>query len=483
MFCSKCGQKMEDDEKFCQRCGASIGNTQVSDQYVTSTPVATVTAKSFRCNGCGASLKIPKNARGIMNCPSCRTECVLDGLIKNAEIAAKENINSGIPLTATATTLHRQLVSILSKSHHIPLDVFDSAEVIREERYCVPAYCFEYNGEAPFSYEEGKQETRQERGFSGEDETITTIKEVKWHTERGAASVSGTLFISGNKKMVPYINEMYIKTDHNQLVDFEYLEFPPDVETLEYDLPQLAAFNEHIKPIVDNLLTEEGKKALKGKSYEEYIPRGGSYGVTYAKNFKISGSRIQKDVTRVFLGLYRVVYKYRDQEYSMWVAGDGEKVIDEGLPENLYSSERKQLQDVLYEKKQIYSSVSGNKTGLLIFGLIVCATALAFSVYSIITNGFAIPFLVIGLVSAAGAFLCGKFFSSVRKKDKERNAQRSDAQAEIDAAQKAIDDFEAQLPNTIQRFKEQKKALRGIYEKVTGDASAFAVEEDEYEED
>jgi ribosomal protein L37AE/L43A len=464
---------MGDDVKFCPGCGASVGDTQTNEQMVTATPVSTITARSFRCNGCGESLKIPQNARGVMKCPSCKTECVLDGLIKNEEMAAKENINSGVPLTATASILHRQLISILSKSTNIPLDVFDNVEVVREERYCVPAYCFEYNGDAPFSYEEGKQETRQERGFSGGKETITTIKEVKWHTERGNASVSGTLFVSGNKKTTPYINQMYKKTDHNQLVDFEYLEFPPDVETLEYDLPQLTVFNEHIKPVVDNLLTKEGEKALDGTNYEGYIPRGGQYGVRYTRDFKLSGSKIQKEITRVFLGLYRIVYKYGDQEFSMWVCGDGKKVISDGLPENLYSSERKKLSDTLDEKKQLFSSIPGNKTGFLIFGFIACIAAVAFSIYSIIANGFGIPFLIIGLISAAGAGLCGKFFSSVRKKGKEQDAQRADARIEIDNAQKAIDDFEAQLPNIIRRFMEQKKALRGIYEKLSGNTEAF----------
>jgi hypothetical protein len=472
MFCSKCGQKMEDNVRFCPSCGVGVGNAQANDQPAASTPGTTVAAKSCRCNKCGASLNILKNAKS-MTCPSCNTECVLDGIIKNSEIAVKEGIKSGVSLTATAAALHRQLISIISKSSNFPLDVFENIEVIKEERYCVPAYCFEYNAEAPYSFEEGKQETRQERGFSGEDETITTIKEVKWHTERGSASISGMLFISGNKKMAPYINEMYINTNHNQLVDFESLEFPTNVETLEYDLPQLAAFNEHIKPIVDKLLAEEGKKTLEGKSYEEYIPRGGQYGVSYAKNFKLSGSKIQKDVTKVFVGLYHIIYKYKDQEYSIWVSGDGERVISEGLPENLYATERKQLQDTLDEKKKILSSVPGNKTGLLVFGIIVCAAALAFSVFSIITNGFAILFLIIGLVSVAGAFLFGKLFSSVRKKDKERNAQRADAQSEIDKAQKAIDDFEAQFPNVIRQFREKKKALRGIYEKVSNDEKAF----------
>ena len=47
--------------------------------------------QDFKCNGCGAPLPIPKNSKGHVKCPSCKTECVIEGLVKNAEIAAKEN--------------------------------------------------------------------------------------------------------------------------------------------------------------------------------------------------------------------------------------------------------------------------------------------------------------------------------------------------------------------------------------------------------
>jgi len=457
---------MADDVKFCASCGASIDGGQASEKTVTSTPATNITAKSFRCNGCGESLKIPKNARGVIKCPSCKTECVLDGLIKNAEMADKENINSGFPLTAKPVQLHKALVSLISENPNSPFDVFERAEVIREEHYCIPAYSFEYNGEAPFSYEEGKQETRQERGFSGDSETITTIKEVKWHTERGTASVSGALFVSGNKNMVATIQKLYAFSDPNQLVDFDYLEFPSDVQTLDYDLPQLAAFNEYVKPIVDELLIENGKKSLENTSYEGYIPRGGSYGVTYAKNFKIAGSKIQKDITRVFFGLYRIVYKYGDKEYSMWVTGDGDDFYTESLPENLYSSEREQLKSVLDEKTQFHSSLPKSKLGLIISGLVACLAGSAISFFGFSSILFCIIF-------AALAIPCGIFIPKIARKGKEHNENRANAQKEIDAAQKEIDDFNAQLPNAIQRFKEEKKALLGIYKEVSGNVEAF----------
>ena len=461
--CANCNKPLEANQKFCDGCGMAVGGGSAPAQKPAQpapAPVAvnttTIMAKNFCCSNCGNSLEIPKNARGQVKCPYCKTECILDGIVKNAEIAAKNDVNSGVPLTATASILHSQLVSILSKSTDIPLDVYDNVEVIREERYCVPAYCFEYNGEAPFSYEEGKQETRQEKGFTYEGgDKITTIKEVKWHTERGTASVSGTLFVSGNKNLAPYINEIYLKTDHNQLVDFEYLEFPPDVKTLEYDLPQLTAFNEQIKPIVNKQLTKEGKKALAGTSYEGNIPRGGQYGVTYTRDFKLSGPKIQKEVTRVFLGLYCVVYKYGDKEYYMWATGDGQKVVCDELPID------PQRMEIRAEKQATIDAIPTKKKA---------------GCWSI---GFLIVFIIIGLIFLSeselvvvGVFIIaisigiGLWIFSVNKKRKEYDAQRAEVQ-------KDIDDFEGQLSYEIQRFKRQQKALRGIYEIASGDANAF----------
>ena len=102
----------------------------------------TVTVQGLICSNCESPLKIPKNSKGHVKCPHCKTDQIIQGLVKNAEIAAKENINSGLPLNSTPATLHRILVLSLCNYTALPLDVFEKAEVIREERYCVPAYVF-----------------------------------------------------------------------------------------------------------------------------------------------------------------------------------------------------------------------------------------------------------------------------------------------------------------------------------------------------
>jgi len=158
---------------------------------------ATVVAKTFCCNSCGTPLKIPKNSKGHVQCPSCRNDCVLDGLVKNAEIAAKENINSGIPLTATPAMLHRQLVSQFYKSPDIPLDIFEKAEIVREEHHCVPAYCFRC-------------------------------------TEK---SVAYTVFASGSNQFDQVI--ALIPIDSSQLVDIEEFTFRPTWKRMATTYPKL----------------------------------------------------------------------------------------------------------------------------------------------------------------------------------------------------------------------------------------------------
>ena len=100
------------------------------------------TVKSFHCNNCGAPLVIPKGSKGKVVCPSCRTECVIEGLVKNAEIQAKENINSGMPLVADVGALHERIVKTLTNSPCMPLDLLERVEIVKEEHLCVPAYLF-----------------------------------------------------------------------------------------------------------------------------------------------------------------------------------------------------------------------------------------------------------------------------------------------------------------------------------------------------
>jgi hypothetical protein len=226
-----------------------------------------------------------------------------------------------------------------------------------------------------------------------------------------------------------------------KLIDVEELDFPADVETLNSDLPQSEAFNDYAVPRIE--------AALKKKA-EETIAKQTTTGLT------LGGANIQKEVVRVFLGLYRVVYKYDGKDYSLWAAGDGEKILCDELP---VDSER---QKVLDEKQQAKNSVPEAKTGLLNFFKVVCIIIAALFALGGLTSGEGL-YWGVAVVSGALAITFGVLRS---KKRNVRTAKQAVAQKEIDA-------FQAEVTGAAQRFKEQKKALPGIYADVSGDASAF----------
>jgi len=433
MFCSSCGKILNDGAKFCDGCGNSMGSISSTPASATvSTAPSTVTAKTFKCDGCGTPLKIPHNSKGKVTCPSCKNECVIDGLVKNAEMAAKENINSGISLTATPATLHRQLVKLLCESVTVPLDVFEKSEVIREERYCVPAYCFYCSGSASFTYEIAQWTTHKTAIDLGNSTRVEKEKIKDYTPMSSSSSVTAIQFSSGNRELAAQIKGLYLTYDSNELVDYEYLEFPNDVITCDSNLPQTASFNEHIKPNVEWLIGQDAKNSLDGKDY---------------RSLSMGGCKIDKDETlRVFLGLYRVVYKYGNQEYSIWFSGNGERFWCDQLPVD------QQRKRAVAEKQQQLSSVPENKSSMLPIILIIAGILLAFC-----TSGITLIATVIGVI----------LLVVNSKKNEEIEAQRAHAQQELNALQ-------AQLTNAVNQFKSRKQPLKGIYEAtLVGDASAF----------
>ena len=415
-----------------------------------SVPAATIVAKNFRCNCCGESLEIPKNARGHVKCKYCGNECVLDGLIKNAEIAAKEDIHSGVPLTASPAALHGLLISLLSESPYIPLDVFGKVEIVSEERHCVPAFQIYCSGSASFTYQVGRIETRQEQGYKkgflddATYHTIKTIKETKWTPMSSSASVSETVFAPGVKKLVVPVQRLYTRFDAaqviKQLVDIEELAFPANVETHNYNLPKLTAFEEYVRPRVEAILEKNAKKSLRGHDY--------------LKDFSMGGGNLQHEATRVFLGLYRVVYKYGDKEYSMWATGNGKQGWLEGSP---VDPQRK----AAYDEKKAKADVAPRTFGCIgCLGVIGLGIALLALIPIFSGDPAAIPGGIIMLLFA------GLFFIPTIMRLTSQN--KHNTQLEADKAD--FEAFDGQRLSAVQQFKGQKKALRGIYEKAINNA-------------
>jgi len=403
------------------------------------------TAKTFQCSGCGAPIPIPSNSKGRVKCPSCKIDCVLEGLVKNAEMAEKENINSGIPLSASPATLHKQLVNVLSESPCLPLDIFEKGEVVREEHHCAPAYLFYCNGTGSYTYDIAQWTTHKTAIDLGDSTRVEKEQIKDYRAMSGQANVSDQVFTSGNRAVVPQINGLYMFLDANKLVDYDELAFPHDVITYEYNLPQAAAFNEYVKPYMEKLLEKQARKILDGQDYRNFVMGG--------------GNRIDKDeIVRVFLGFYHIVFKYGDKEYSIWVTGNGEKVINGGVPVDTHQQEAVRTKKQAMEREVSSIPVPNTSSFMLKLGVSIIGGIILGLV-------FHWAFLIFGFAGAA------YFWMQKNKLMNPYNAQCAAIRAKY---QNEINALESRWKNVVQQFKERKKGIRGIYEaEVTGDANAF----------
>ena len=377
----------------------------------------------------------------------CKTESIIERAIRNAKIAAKENIESGIPLSTQRDKLHQIVINLLTENI-VPLDVFEKGEVVHEEHYCIPAYIFTCNGTESFNYEVGNDRTQVYTKDLG-DRVETWEKTVtEWVPSNGTASTRETIFAPGNKNMTKQFKQFYSKLNTKSLIDIEDLAFPADVETCKTDIPLSTAFDEYAVPVVESILKNKAKNQISKQT---------TTGLTFG------GANITKEVTRIFPGIYRVVFKYQDKEYSIWISGDGSKwYCDERLPsDTAFSKAAKNRESEIEEKTRAMNrqldAIPKPKTGVLTFFVIICTIGALF------TYGVSLIGTIIFSVfkSKANKSYTEKYYATERPLKREIDDFRSNTEM-ISPAQ-----------NVSSLFKSGKHSLRGIYANLSKTSTPF----------
>ena len=385
------------------------------------------TVKSFHCNNCGAPLVIPKGSKGKVVCPSCRTECVIEGLVKNAEIQAKENINSGMPLAADVGALHERIIKVLTNSPCMPLDLLERVEIVKEEHLCVPAYLFYCNAMGNYTYDAGNIREHKTAIDLGDKVRVEKERYVEWTQMSGSVSSSETLVASGNKQFADVVKKLYMNCSPDSLVDIEELEYPADVNTFDYNMPQASAFNQLVRPEIENRLKQKAYDQLAGKR---------------VRDLTIGSSSVQKDeIVRIFLGIYHIVYVYADKEYSLYISSTGKRSFYTEVP---LAPKRVQF---LREKTAAIKALEKPKMNALKIAAIV---VLILAALQFVGNSKS---FIIGILCAAGA---GAIIYLHNKKSAEYKAAYGALKHELDT-------FNAQAEEAVKHFAQKDRALKGIY--------------------
>jgi hypothetical protein len=355
---------------------------------------------------------------------------------------AAGSFSGGLGLTATGSRIHQRLVQVLVDTPNLPLDIFQQINVLREEHYFVPAYVFFCTGTASYTYEysvDVKRTWTEDRAGSGNTtwQTTKTETDAQWHTTSANANVSRAVYAPMNGQFGGQISRLFNDgAIDGKLVPASQLSTPADAVYPSADLSEQQAYAKYAVSSVNELLRNQINEAVVGRR---------------TRSLQMGGASIQKDsaVDTVLLGLYRIVLEYKGREYHVWLGGDGQSGYAENLPRDVVREK------LIADKKQEQEALPKAKTGLLTLGMIVGIVI----VFSGLMNGTT----VLSIVGVAVAVAC--LVPRIMKKKEYRER--------YNAAQREIDALTNELGGVKDQFKASRRALRGIYNGLSGDSSAF----------
>ena len=410
--------------------------------------------KTFGCASCGAQLNLNNVRNGQVACEYCGSINLIERITQNAQILDKQNINSGFELIATKAVLHRRILNILAQEPFAPLDVFENVKIIKEERICLPVFMYSVSATANFMFEQGIEKKRQEPYSTKKGIKYRTVTYTDWMPQTSAVSVTGVYFSPGSKAYSKLFADFSRHLDVSGLIDVEELQFPSDVIMLEFNYPMAASYAEYVDPLVESAMKQRAESALAGRKW---------------RNGQMQGTSARKDeVQRVYYPFYHIIYEYNEQSYDVYVSHDGNHVhYDRTVIDPNRQAKAQQFQDAI---ARIKTKGIGRWIGLIAGGLALSMIIISlFAVLAESIDNLAID--AIGFVSGMLLFSAAIVFPLIQIIKLKKNSNQ------LKAAERAkLGRYMKEYTDRRDVFLDKKVALHGIYESVSGDASAFILD-------
>lgn len=110
------------------------------------------------------------------------------------------------------------------------------------------------NAMGNYTYDAGNIREHKTAIDLGDKVRVEKERYVEWTQMSGSVSSSETLVASGNKQFADVVKKLYMNCSPDSLVDIEELEYPADFNTFDYNIPQASAFNQLVRPEIENRL-------------------------------------------------------------------------------------------------------------------------------------------------------------------------------------------------------------------------------------
>lgn len=153
IYCSKCGNALADDARFCSKCGATIGGSggsggSISSPAVTpSTPVAPTGTQELKCPSCGAPIH-PVFGEMVITCDYCGASVTLGG-------AGWKEINKHTMLSVRLTDRNSALgvVKAYMDQGFMHRHRFEESKVVEEHLSFVPFWVLPASASTTYQYQ------------------------------------------------------------------------------------------------------------------------------------------------------------------------------------------------------------------------------------------------------------------------------------------------------------------------------------------
>lgn len=153
IYCTKCGNELPDDAKFCSKCGATIGGGSSSGGSITppssggSPTLAAAGAQELKCPSCGAPIH-PTFGEMVITCDYCGSCVTLGG-------AGWKEINKHTMLTlkvADAAAALQVVKSFMDEGffHH---KEFEQSKIVEQHLSFVPFWVLPASASTTYQYQ------------------------------------------------------------------------------------------------------------------------------------------------------------------------------------------------------------------------------------------------------------------------------------------------------------------------------------------
>lgn len=381
----------------------------------------------IKCSSCGAAIDLPEGAlQTHFKCPFCSVE----NIILNDDITS-----GGLSHILSDAGVHRKLIEILSTAEYPPYDIFENINIKKVNRLIIPAYWFiACNGMANHTYDNGL--TKEGKGFTfyDEDGDKHTIKRstTDWTPCSAIINDIRDYLISANKEYNDIFIKFYGDISSPQIEEAKSLKFSDDAIETKSDWTEEDVTKRTLKDSVEKIIKEKAAEAV------QYLN---------IQNEHLDNINIQKTNTKkISVGIYEIIFEYKDKEYKVYISHDGEKYICEELPND------PSLASIVEEKTKERDAADSAKRKILMTAIIIT-----------IVLGIVLLVAVVGIFLLLAAVVMIIFYIPLEKN--------------LRAKEKELEEAIEQVSNGFNKVKEDfinnKVAMKGALSHVSGDPEAF----------